>query len=132
AEIDNRAKDLFSKEDLEKKEEVDISLPFSKVNLKLVRLLDSLKPFGMGNKEPSFLSNVRIVSKKLFGKKNEHLKLIVKDPVQSSFPIEIISFSKGKQYEKYAVDQEIEIVYKLEIDRWNGRENLRGRLVCEV
>src|SRR3989344_7329825 len=65
--------------DLERRIEVDIKISLSKLNMSIVKELEKLQPFGIGNPQPTFYSEVEILDVKTFGKKNDHLKIIVRD-----------------------------------------------------
>jgi single-stranded DNA-specific DHH superfamily exonuclease len=82
----------------------------------------------MGNPPPVFLSNILIIEKKTFGKKNEHLRLYVKDPKKNSFPIEFIFFGKAEEYESLQKNQTFPCVYTPQVNRWNWRESVQGRI----
>ena len=121
-------KKIVTEKDFEKKIEADLKIPLSLVNIKLAHELERLSPFGIGNPNPLFISEVMILGKKIFGKKGEHVKLFVKDAHQSSFPMKFISFFKVDEYKNIEKGQTISLVYNLDINRWNGRESLRGRI----
>ncbi len=122
------AKKLLREEDLEKVIEADMLIPLSKLRMPLAKRIETLAPFGMGNPHPLFLSDVVVLEKKLFGRKNEHVRLMVKDAQGSSFPMEFISFFKANDYGDIAKGQKLRAVFNLDINRWNGRETLRGKL----
>lgn len=123
------AEKLISEKDLERKIEVDLKIPISLITLKLTQAMEKLEPFGMGNPRPTFYSGVELIDAKFFGKNNDHLKLIVKDPINNnSSPLELVSFYSADQFPKLARGQKINIVYTLEIDRWGGSERLRGKI----
>lgn len=117
---------LINDKDLERKIEADLKIPLSKINLSLVKSLEMLEPFGMGNPRPVFLSRGEIVNATLFGKTNNHLKIFVKD--ENSLALELIGFNQSDQFNKLSPGKSVEVVYSLEIDRWGGKEKLRGRL----
>jgi hypothetical protein len=62
-------------------------------------------------------------------KKNEHIKLIVKDKNIYSFPLEMLAFYKVEEYKNIEKGQNIQVAYELDINRWNGRETLRGKII---
>ncbi|MBI4973982.1 single-stranded-DNA-specific exonuclease RecJ [Candidatus Roizmanbacteria bacterium] len=126
--VQTAAKKIVTEKDFEKKVEADLKIPLALVNIKLAHELERLSPYGIGNPNPSFISEVTILEKKLFGKKSEHVKLFVKDAHTGSFPMEFISFFKVEEYKDIDKDQNITLVYNLDINRWNGRESLRGRI----
>jgi single-stranded-DNA-specific exonuclease len=127
-----KSKTVLSKKDLEKTIEIDMEIPIPKINLSLLHLFEKLKPFGMGNKEPVFLSNVVVTQKKLLGKNSQHLKLLVKQKDSSRVPMEVLAFSKGHLFDTFTIGNEINIAYRTEINIWNGRESVVGRFVCVI
>lgn len=129
-EAQKEAGKLISEKDLERKTEADIKIPLSKIHIGWVRELEKLQPFGMGNPQPTFYSQGILVDAKLFGKNNDHLKLLMKEG--NSFPFEFISFNAGDQFTKISRGQQIEIVYNLEINRWSGEEKVRGKIIYVI
>lgn len=129
AKLEEEAKKILKVEDLERAIEADIHIPLSKIKISLAKDIEVLAPFGMGNPHPKFVSMVSVIDKKLFGKKNEHVKLIVKDIDSYSFPLEMLAFYKVEEYKNIEKGQKLQIVYELDINKWNGRETLRGRIV---
>ena len=125
---------LIKDKDLERKIEADIKIPISKLTISIVKKLEELQPFGIGNPKPTFYSEVEILDVRSFGKTNDHLKLLVKDvsklqPANYNLPTELISFGIATKYSSLTKGQKINIVYSIEIDRWNGYEKLRGKIV---
>lgn len=115
--------------DLEQVIEVDLKAPISAMSIQLARDVESLQPFGIGNAQPSFVSEAEVISAALFGKKNDHLKMTIKDMADSSFPLEMIGFGMADRFEELSRGQKIQVAYQLDINRWNGRETLRGRIM---
>ena len=126
---------MIKDEDLERTVQADIKIPLSKLNLALVKGLEVLQPFGIGNPQPTFSSEVEILHSNTFGKNNNHLKLIVRDvhsqPTINNYqlPIEFISFGNADKFASLSKGQKINVVYSLEIDRWGGSEKLRGKIL---
>ena len=104
---------------MEKVIAADIKIPVSKINLELVRALEKLEPFGVGNPRPTFLSQGKLMEAKSFGKTNNHLKIFIDS-------LELIAFNQGEKIKELSRGQKIKVVYSLEIDQWNGRERLKG------
>lgn len=115
-------------EDLIRTYEADVKLPISAIRLSLAKDLEKLQPFGIGNSQPTFYSEVELVGAKMFGKNNDHLRLSVRDMDKSSFPLELIAFSKGKDFTKYSRGQKMKIMYQIEVNKWGSKENLQGKL----
>lgn len=120
---------LISDADLERTVEVDLKIPLATISMNLAREIDMMSPFGIGNPQASFVSDVQIVTVQLFGKNSEHLKITVKDPQQKIVPLEMIKFSAAEDYDKLSRGQNIQIAYQIDINRWNGRETLRGKIL---
>jgi len=116
------AEKLISDEDLERKIEADLKIPLEKINLSLVKSLENLQPFGIGNPKPTFYSEGILTGAQLLGKSGAHLKLFVDG-------LELIGFNMADQFKELVKGQKIKVVYNLEIDRWNGRERLKGILI---
>ena len=112
---------LIKDKELERKIEVDIKVPVSKVNLELAKALESLEPFGIANPRPTFLSEDVITNAQLFGKTNNHLKIFIEN-------LELIAFNQGEKFKQLSRGEKIKVVYNLEVDRWNERERLRGMI----
>jgi single-stranded-DNA-specific exonuclease len=120
---------ILKVEDLERIIEADLYIPLLMVKMNLAKDIESLAPFGIGNPYPKFISLATVLEKKLFGKKNEHIKLIVKDKNIYSFPLEMLAFYKVEEYKNIEKGQNIQVAYELDINRWNGRETLRGKII---
>lgn len=127
----------ISDKDLERIIEADLKIPVSKITLKLVKLLEKLQPFGIGNPKPTFYSQVELANASIFGKKNDHLKIYVKDiydqdsrqALTVTAPFELLAFNSADQFSKLSRGQKINIVYTLDIDKWSGREKMRGKII---
>jgi single-stranded-DNA-specific exonuclease len=132
-EIGTRGKKLISKKDLEKIIHTDLKIPLSKVTYGLIKSIEKMQPFGLGNPHPTFYSEAKVLDAKLFGKKSEHLKIIVQDPQTTrSYPLEVIAFSAADKFNQLSRGKNIEIVYQTEIDRYGGNEKVRGKLLYLV
>ena len=116
-------------EGLEKQLSVDLKLPLGKASLELAKELELLEPFGMGNPQPLFLNDAQIIAISPLGKNGTHLKLILKDPSQSSFPLECVYFSAPKEAFSLKKGDSVQVVYNLDVNRWNGRERVQGKII---
>lgn len=109
--------------DLEKKVEVDLKIPLLKINLSLAKKIEDLAPFGIGNPQPTFVSQGEIADAQLFGKQNDHLKIWLK-----GCNSEFIGFFQAGKFNELSRGKSINIAYSLDINRWGGKESLRGKL----
>ncbi len=121
-EAQKQANKLIKDKDLERVIFADLKIPVSKINLGMVKAIEELEPFGIGNPRPTFYSEEEIINAQLFGKLNNHLKIFIGN-------LELIGFNQGPKFKELSRGQKIEVVYSLEIDRWGGREKLRGKIV---
>jgi single-stranded-DNA-specific exonuclease len=124
--IEKQAQQILTKKDLEKIINVDLSIPLAKINSPLVKKIEKLQPFGIGNPEPLFYSEGELIKAKLFGKNDEHLKIYLKDGALTP-PLELVLFNQGQQIFKLSVGQKVPVIFNLEINRWNGKEQVRGK-----
>lgn len=118
---------LIRNKDLERKIEADIKIPLSKIHIKWVKELEKLAPFGMGNPQPTFYSEGTLIDAKIFGKKEEHLRFLIKE--DGSFPYEFVSFYTSIQFTELSKSQKIKLVYTLGINRWNNEEKVQGKII---
>lgn len=125
------ADNLLTEKDLEKEIFVDLKIPIHKINLNWVKLLGNLYPFGIGNPEPLFFSEAKIVNLRLIGKENKHLKIFIQDEDRHSI-LELIAFNQGENFKNLYRNQKIKVVYTLSIDRFGGQEKVNGKLISWV
>ena len=87
----------------------------SAINLKNIKLIKSLEPFGIGNSQPLFyFENLIIENKKLLGQTQSHLKLKVSG-------IDAIAFKKADLDKDLKIGDSINLVAHLDANTWNGR-----------
>jgi len=116
------AEKLIKDKDLDRKIEADLKIPLSKINLSLVKSLEVLEPFGIGNPKPTFYSEGILIGAQLLGKTNAHLKIFVDG-------LEFIAFNQANKFQKLSRGQKIKVVYNLDVDRWRGNEKIKGIVV---
>lgn len=116
------AKKLISNKDLERKIAADLKISIAKINLDLVKSFEILEPYGIGNPRPIFCSKGVLTGAHLLGKTQKHLKIFVDG-------LELLAFNQADKFKELSRGQKIKVVYSLEIDRWNGRERLKGKII---
>jgi single-stranded-DNA-specific exonuclease len=98
---------------------IDAVLPLSSLGREIYRMVSRLAPFGQGNQEPIFLSEkVKVVDSRIVGGGGKHLRLKLRD---GKVVWDAIAFDLGDR----DLSTYLDIVYNLEVDHWNGREQLR-------
>ena len=91
----------------------------------VVNDLDKLEPFGEANKTPIFMyRNLRINSIRALSE-GKHLKLTLKD---DNLLIDAIGFNMGYLTEDFLLGDKIDVVGCLEINKYNGKENVQINL----
>lgn len=125
----DKVNSTLTEDKMEKMIEADIKVPVGKLNIPLARSLEQMNPFGIGNPNPIFNSEVELIDAKLFGKTQTHLKIFVKDTQGASFPLELIAFSAAEKFAQLSRGMKLNIAYNLEVDRWTGTEKLRGKII---
>ncbi len=109
----------LDKELLKKVLEIDTVLDTNFLNIELAQEISKLEPFGYGNRKPIFLlEGVVVVSKRILGKDQNHMKLEVKggDPDIH----EAIFFNCIEDIEKISEDDVVSLVGSVGINEWNG------------
>jgi single-stranded-DNA-specific exonuclease len=97
---------------------IDAVVPLSSLGRETYKVVSKLAPFGQGNQAPVFLSEkVKVVDSRIVGG-GKHLKLKLRD---GQVVWDAIAFDLGDR----ELSTYLDIVYNLEADYWNGREQLR-------
>ena len=101
---------------------IDAKINLSDINKEIVESLKQLEPFGEANKMPIFaLKNLKIDSIRSLSE-GKHLKLTLKD---NNYMINAIGFNLGYLAEDYKIDDKIDVAGVLEINTFNGVDNLQ-------
>ena len=104
---------------------IDEEISLKDISIRDVSELKLLEPFGEANKMPLFLcKNLKIHSIRALSD-GKHLKLSLKD---ENYWLDVIGFNLGYLSEEYRIGDKVDIVGTLEINKYNGRENLQINL----
>lgn len=115
---------LINKDHLERVLNIDLEILPDFINFETYDLIQKLKPFGMANPEPTFLTkNLIVENLKVIGKDGKHLKLNLKSK-DSSFWIEAIAFGMG-ELNTLEIEDKIDVVYTIDVNEWNGNKKLQ-------
>ena len=106
--------------------DVDAHVDLRDMHPPLVRELDQLHPYGMGNPEPTFMAEgVTILEKRIVGE--NHLKVVVRQ--SQSLPIEGIGFRMGELGGLLDRNHsQVDLAFIPEISRWKGYDRLQLRI----
>ncbi len=105
--------------------DVDAEVPLSAFIGDAFKQIQQLAPFGCGNPTPTFISrHVEVIEERHMGNQGEHLKLKLR---QAGIVWDAVAFrfSNHAQHVTHCLD----IAYNLDLDRWNGEERLRLKLL---
>ena len=101
---------------------IESKIELKDINLKNVKDLQRLEPFGEKNKTPLFLiENLKIVSIRALSE-GKHLKILLK---QDNFFIDAIGFNIGDLANEYKIEDKVDIVGTIDINVFNGNENIQ-------
>ncbi len=115
------ATDQLSGVDLRPALDIDTEVTLPKLGGDIFQITQQLAPFGRGNPVPTYLSRyVEVVNCRTIGNSGEHLRLKLK---QDGATWDAVAFRLGNCLADVA--PALDIVYNLEIDRWQGKETLR-------
>ena len=101
---------------------IDSQISLDEINKNMVESLKELEPFGEENKTPLFLfKNLKIDSIRALTE-GKHLKLTVKE---NKAVVNAIGFNLGQLANEYKIGDKIDIVGNLEINSFNGVDNVQ-------
>ena len=101
---------------------IDAKINLSEINKEIVASLKQLEPFGEGNKMPIFaFKNLKIDSIRALSE-GKHIKMTLKD---GNCVINAIGFNLGYLTDEYRIGDKIDVVGTLEINSFNGVDNLQ-------
>ena len=104
---------------------IDGTVKQEDMKMDFVKELHKLEPFGEGNKMPLFaykglkINSIRALTE------GKHLKLTLKD---DNIIIDAIGFNMGNLVNEYLIGDKVDIVGVLEVNNFNGMENIQINL----
>jgi len=98
------------------------------LKIKNFEVIQSLRPFGEGNKSPLFLfEDLRIVDKRAIGKDLSHLKIWVDDPETSAnerIVVEGIGWGKNREMVGLKTGDQVSVVASLNLNEYTGKRQV--------
>ncbi|MBI2620844.1 single-stranded-DNA-specific exonuclease RecJ [candidate division WWE3 bacterium] len=99
--------------------DIDVEISLNSIDEALLGQIGKLKPFGVGNKEPLFLSrNVGLAGIDIVGKEGSHLTLRLFDGRSYH---KAIFFNGADRADSLSAGDRIDIVYSLKRNEYNGK-----------
>jgi len=106
---------------------IDAELYPEEISLELYEELQSLGPFGVGNREPRFLlRNAQIREARTVGNGAKHLKLKV---AAGELDFDAIGFDLGDHISKVYATGRVDLICKLSRDDWNQRSRVQLQII---
>lgn len=103
--------------------EVDAQLNFREIGMALLRDVECLKPFGIGNPEPVFMTQaVEVCERKLF---SAGVRFRLR---QEKRVIGGVAFGAGEDFPG-APGTQVDVAYRLSENRWNGTSSIDLKIV---
>ncbi len=117
------AREVLAPSDLVPVLEVDAQLDFAEIDLSLIRDLERLKPFGVGNPEPQFMTKgVELCGRKLFSAgvrcRFRHAGRVIGG----------VFFGAGADFLRDAAAR-VDVAYRLSENQWNGTSTVELKIV---
>ena len=105
---------------------IDAEISLKEIRPSFYDILCQMEPFGPENLRPVFI--VHKVTDTGFSKivKEQHLRFSVK---QDNVTITGIGFGMAEKYELLATRKPVDIVFKIDINEWNGEKKLQIRVI---
>lgn len=107
---------------------IDAEIPLEEIDWSVFEGIEQCRPFGQKNPTPLFLSRaVQILSARTVGAGDKHLKLTV----QSHYGkiVNAIGFGLGDRLKSLGLGDEIDVVYEIDVNEWNGNRELQMKVV---
>lgn len=105
----------------------DVLVDFGDVTEDLIEQIATLEPFGNGNPQPVLKSeNVLVVNQRRMGAAAQHVKLTLQDAQGST--LSMLAFSAPEHY-FVEPGETVNVWYQPDINEWNGRRAVEGRLL---
>lgn len=123
ADLNALANELISEDILEPRLVVDLELPISLISVDLLKHIERLKPYGMGNPEPVFVSrNISVVGSDFVGKDASHLSLRLFDGKR--YYKAIFFDAKNLGISGFNFGDNIDIAYTASLKTYNGEDRV--------
>jgi len=113
------AEDLISPELLIPELKIDLEIPVNLISVSLLDKIDTLKPFGLGNEQPVFVSKgLSVIDVSKVGRDNTHLVLKLSDGVGT---YKSIWFGGVGLAPELCLGDKVDVAYTLNRNEYNGK-----------
>ena len=122
AAFEQTAADTLTAEELLPLLEVDAPLSFEQVSQQLMREFDTLKPFGVGNAEPVFMTVAAEIAERRPFSAGIRYRLKQADRIMNAVYFGADEDTFGKPGDR------VDVVYRLNANHWNGATSIELRV----
>ncbi len=123
--LNRHAAEVLTDDDIGRTLTADAELKLEDATVKLTKSLARLEPHGVGNPQPLFLMRGAPL-RAAQTLKEKHLKLLIG---REKTEVEALWWNAAQYQPKIAGAKQISLMCRLEINRWNGRENCQLKVV---
>src|SRR5215470_3233083 len=123
--LNRHASEVMSDDDLGQTLNADAEITIDDATVEAARALARLEPHGVGNPQPLFLMR-RLPLRSVQTLKEKHLKFLIG---KEKTEIEALWWNAAEHRPKLAGTPLISLMCRLEVNKWNGRENCQLRVV---
>ncbi len=108
--------------------QIDAEVPLSFVNMENAERVAAMEPFGMGNPKPIFVSRrCKVLTCDTMGNGDAHIRLSLLD--ESGRRLKAVGFKMGSRLEEIKQRPEIDIVYTMTVNEWQGRRSAEAHVI---
>ena len=108
---------------------IEAEIRLSDINWQLLDELDKFEPFGEANERPLFSAKKLIIEQaQTVGADGKHLKVQVSQEGSPNIH-KLIGFSFGDWCAKLSAGEEIDIIFELGVNEWNGNREIQLKIV---
>lgn len=123
--LNRHASEVLSEDDIGRALIADVEIELEDATIDLVKALIRLEPHGVGNPQPLFLMR-RLPLRSVQTLKEKHLKFSIE---REKTGIEAVWWNAAEHKPKFDGVPEISLMCRLEINKWNSRENCQLKVV---
>jgi single-stranded-DNA-specific exonuclease len=123
--LNRHASEVLSDDDIGRILNADAEITLEDATVECAKSLARLEPHGIGNPQPLFLMR-RLPLRSVRTLKEKHLKFLIE---REKTRIEALWWNAAEHQPKFAAATEISLMCRLEINKWNGRENCQLKVV---
>lgn len=103
--------------------EIECILPPSEATEKSLQIIDTFRPFGIGNRKPFFLfENITITECRTLGSEGKHLTL----KCQENPNLRMVLWNASDTKSLFEIGNIISLIVELERNEWNGKVSIQA------